>query len=189
MESRKIMIFRIGERKFAIGIEKIKRIKKGKGADFKITEIEGAPPYIIGVSEVEITRGEKKLITLIDFKKLIEMKKIEIQEDEEINQTQEKNRFERKVLKAEDEEDTGKDKRKIFMIVSKDNNEFVGVLIDEPEDIRELDERNSKIYPPPKIKNVKDLFESIVILQNEKGEEEQRILLLNPDSIIEMAGL
>lgn len=184
------MIFRIGERKFAIGIEKIKRIKKGKGADFKITEIEGAPPYIIGVSEVEITRGEKKLITLIDFKKLIEMKKIEIQEDdEEIKKMQEKNKSQTKVLKAEDEGDTGKDKRKIFMIVSRDNNEFVGVLIDEPEDIKELDERNSKIYPPPKIKNVKDLFESIVILQNEKGEEEQRILLLNPDSIIEMAGL
>jgi len=64
---RKLILFRINERRFGIDVRRVKKIIKEKG-DLQITQISGAPPYILGIAEVEITQGEKTIITFIDLK-------------------------------------------------------------------------------------------------------------------------
>ena len=73
----KILLFRIEGKRFAVDISEVKKVIKEKGGNMEITEIEGAPPYIIGISEIEIVQNQKDLITFIDFRKIIDIGKIE----------------------------------------------------------------------------------------------------------------
>jgi len=141
----KVLLFRIEGKRFAVDISEVKKIIKEKKGNIEITELEGAPPYIIGISEIEITQNQKDLITFIDFKKLIDIQKIENQknleegegknekvEEEKVEEEEKKKekKSESKITKAgktqneniEDSERTQnkeetKSKRRVFMIL------------------------------------------------------------------------
>ena len=186
---RKLILFRINERRFGIDVRRVKKIIKEKG-DLQITQISGAPPYILGIAEVEITQGEKTIITFIDLKKIIDMRKLEtndeekesdkIKEGEQIDVKKEEEREEEKEREEKKEKE-----RRIFMIVlGQTRKEFFGVLTDEVEGIEEFDNINAKLYPPPDIKNIKEFFEGIIIVYEGKNKGE-RIFILNPNKLAE----
>ncbi len=79
----KILLFRIEGKRFAVDISEVKKVIKEKGGNVEITEIEGAPPYIIGISEIEIVQNQKDLITFVDFRKIIDIGRIHEEHGEE----------------------------------------------------------------------------------------------------------
>jgi len=186
---RKLILFRINERRFGIDVKRVKKIIKEKG-DLQITQISGAPPYILGIAEVEITQGEKTIITFIDLKKIIDMRKLETNEEKESDKIKEGEQIDVKKEEEEREEEKEREEKKekerrIFMIVlGQTRKEFFGVLTDEVEGIEEFDNINAKLYPPPDIKNIKEFFEGIIIVYEGKNKGE-RIFILNPNKLAE----
>jgi chemotaxis signal transduction protein len=186
---RKLILFRINERRFGIDVRRVKKIIKEKG-DLQITQISGAPPYILGIAEVEITQGEKTIITFIDLKKIIDMRKLETNEEKESDKIKEGEQTDVKKKEEEREEEKEREEKKekerrIFMIVlGQTRKEFFGVLTDEVEGIEEFDNINAKLYPPPDIKNIKEFFEGIIIVYEGKNKGE-RIFILNPNKLAE----
>jgi len=186
---RKLILFRINERRFGIDVRRVKKIIKEKG-DLQITQISGAPPYILGIAEVEITQGEKTIITFIDLKKIIDMRKLETNEEKESDKIKEGEQIDVKKEEEEREEEKEREEKKekerrIFMIVlGQTRKEFFGVLTDEVEGIEEFDNINAKLYPPPDIKNIKEFFEGIIIVYEGKNKGE-RIFILNPNKLAE----
>jgi chemotaxis signal transduction protein len=176
---KRIILFKISGKKFGIEVNKVKKIIKEKG-DMKITKVDGAPPYVIGISDVEITQGEQALVSFIDIRKIIDIGDLEKTEQKE---NQEKN-GEKKEEDYESEEKQFS-KRRLFMIIptGKTKN-LIGILIDEIEEIEEFDSINSKLYPPPEIKNVKEFFEGIIVAYEGKNKGE-RIFIINPSKISE----
>jgi chemotaxis signal transduction protein len=187
---RKLILFRINERRFGIDVRRVKKIIKEKG-DLQITQISGAPPYILGIAEVEITQGEKTIITFIDLKKIIDMRKLETNEEKESDKIKEgeqidvkKKEEEREKEEKEIEEKKEKERRIFMIVLGQTRKEFFGVLTDEVEGIEEFDNINAKLYPPPDIKNIKEFFEGIIIVYEGKNKGE-RIFILNPNKLAE----
>jgi chemotaxis signal transduction protein len=186
---RKLILFRINERRFGIDVRRVKKIIKEKG-DLQITQISGAPPYILGIAEVEITQGEKTIITFIDLKKIIDITSLETNEEKESDKIKEgeqidvKKKEEKREEEKEREEKKEKERRIFMIVLGQTKREFFGVLTDEVEGIEEFDNINAKLYPPPDIKNIKEFFEGIIIVYEGKNKGE-RIFIPNPNKLAE----
>jgi chemotaxis signal transduction protein len=177
---KRVILFKIGGKKFGIEVNKVKKIIKEKG-DIQITKVDGAPPYIIGISEIEITQGEQALVSFIDIRKIIDIGNLEKTEQKEI---QEK-KYEKKEEEDYESEEKQLSKRRLFMIIpTRKTKDFIGILIDDIEEIEEFDSINSKLYPPPEIKNIKEFFDGIIVAYEGKNKGE-RIFIINPSKISE----
>ena len=180
----KILLFRIEGRRFAVDISEVKKVIKEKGGNMEITEIEGAPPYIIGISEIEIVQNQKDLITFIDFRKIIDIGKIEAAEDdnsisqktevgtesgavkEQKDNSEEKNG--RKHSNAEEDmyHSARPTKRRIFMIIS--NLEEQGKKKGEGEEENII---SAEVSKGEQTKQKKPKYIGILIDQVERIEE------------------
>lgn len=153
----KVLLFRIEGKRFAVDISEVKKVIKEKKGNIEITELEGAPPYIIGISEIEITQNQKDLITFIDFKKLVDIQKIENQKN--LEEEEGKNE------KGEKDEEEEREKEK------KSENKITKAGKNQNENI----ENSEKIQNKEETKSKRRVFMILYDLEkeNEKGEIEK----------------
>lgn len=177
------------EKLFALDIRSVKKVIKQRGDSFKIEEIEQAPRYVLGISEVEITQNQKKLITFVDFKLLSAVNTfLEEYKPEDEEEKKEEDKKENSV-EAVGEDEEFVIPRRFFIILSHPEKEsFVGILVEKIHGIFEFEEgRNAYFYPPPNIKGVKDFFECVIIPYEESQFHGKRIFSVRTEKIFELS--